>query len=297
MEMRENILAGAGLMFAAQFFSASVVTTVKLISNAMTTSCIVFVGYTICLALTCFVVVRQKVSLKTNHLKLQLARGVCGVLYFAGLFLAVKYIPVADAILLRSTSPIWTPIMILLAMHQRINKPIILAIILGFIGIALVLHPTLVGINMGYLIGLSSGVFIALSGILTRELQTLDEPLSVTLFYSFLIPSVALAPIAFLEWPTYVTSKEMMLLTFIGLGTYALLLLFVSAFRYASAVVLMPMTYFGVVIAGIYDWLLWGLVPDAMSSAGLVIIFTACSYIVWIEKHKDKPSAINHARQ
>lgn len=287
MKSRENILAGAGLMFVAQFFSASVVTAVKVVSGAVATSCVVFIGYSICFVIACIIVAKNKMSLKTQHIQLQLARGIVGVLYFGSLFVAVKYIPAADAILLRSASPIWTPLILFAIMGVGIDKYLISAILLGFVGIALVLHPTLVGINLGYFIGLLSGIFFAFSGIVTRELQKLNEPLLRTLFYSFMIPALALAPAAFIQWPDVITNKDTALLILIGLGTYGLLLLFVSAFRHASATVLMPLTYFGVVIAGFYDWLIWSMVPDLLSIVGLVIIFISCCYIVWLENKKN----------
>lgn len=293
-DVKDDILSGAALMIAAQFFSASVVTAVKVVSADVATPTIIFIGYCICLVMVIAIATKKKLAFKTEHIKLQIIRSAFGVLYFGGMFLAVRYIPVVDAVLLRSTSPLWVPLISLIFLHDKIDKRIGLGVAIGFVGIVFVLHPTLVTINAGYFIGLSSGIFFACSGIVTRELNRFNEPLLRTLFYSFLIPSLVLAPFACMHWPLELTHLDITLLIFIGLGTLALLLLFTYALRYASAAVLMPLTYVGVIIAGFYDWFLWGIVPNLVSIVGIVTVFLSCFYIIWM-KNKDLKESTHHA--
>lgn len=284
---KESILLGVILMTASQFFSASVVTAVKVVSAHVPTLVIVFISYFICL---CFVVLiiscKRDIGIKTRNISLQIARSFIGVLYFGGLFWAVKYIPVIDSILLRSTAPIWVPFVAYIWMREKINHKIWWGIAAGFLGIILVLHPTLVSINIGYLIALFAAISFAISSVITRQLNKLEEPLFRTLFYAFLVPCIVLAPYALTHWPKTLNIEDILLLIFTGVGTLILLLFYVSAMRYASATILLPITYTGVVIAGFYDWGLWHHAPNAISIIGMILVFLGCFFIVWIKNRE-----------
>ncbi|WP_133128966.1 DMT family transporter [Legionella nagasakiensis] len=286
-KIKENILFGIFLMAVSQFFSASVVTAVKIVSAHLPTPFIVFVSYFICLCLIILLLLfNRKVSIKTSHFSLQISRSFFGVLYFGCLFQAVKYIPVVDGILLRTTAPIWVTFIAVFWLREKINHRIWWGIFTGFAGIALVLHPTLVGINLGYFIALFAGVSFAISSIITSQLNKLGEPLFRTLFYAFLVPSIVLSPYALIYWPNEFFFEDAILLPFIGIGTMMLLLFYVSSMHYASATVLLPITYLGVIIAGFYDWALWQHAPDTLSIAGIILVFLGCFYIVWLKNQE-----------
>lgn len=277
-------LLGALLIIASQFFSASVMTAVKVVSERVPTVDVIFVSYTVsALIVTLVIFAKPKIGFKSEYLSLQLARSVVGVLYFGGLMWAVTYIPVVDTILLRSTAPIWAPFMALLWLHQSIDNRIWPRIFIAFIGVALILHPTLVGLNIGYLIALVAAMSYALSGILIKELNKKQEPLLRTLFYAFTIPAIVLLPYAATHIPSDATQLDAVLLGFIGVGTLVLLLLYISGLRYASVVVVLPVTYTGVIFAALYDWYLWGQAPHALTLLGMVFVFIGCYAIVRLE--------------
>ncbi|MFK0571362.1 MAG: EamA/RhaT family transporter, partial [Endozoicomonas sp.] len=72
-------------------------------------------------------------------------------------------------------------------------------LILGFVGIVLILKPDLDGVEIWHLVGLVSGLSLALSMVGTRALSS-SEPASVILFYYYLISFLCSLPLAILEW-------------------------------------------------------------------------------------------------
>jgi drug/metabolite transporter (DMT)-like permease len=274
------VLTGILLMIVTQFFSASVFTAVKVASKRVPTAVIVETGYIICLVLICLIiVVRRGPSLKTPCLKLQLLRSVSAILFFAGIFVAVKYIPVVDGVVMRCTAPIWVPLVVLIWLGRRVKPSLWLGIGAGFIGVAMIVHPTFSNLNKGYVISLLAAVSYAVSSVATRLLNLRGEPLLRTVFYAFVLPPVAFLPFAYNHF-AHIAPGDWLLMGFVGVGTMGILFCFVSSLRYASPVIILPLTYVGVVIAGFYDWLLWGHIPSLLSLLGMVVVFFACTFIV-----------------
>lgn len=279
-----SLFVGAGLMLAAQFVSASVMTAVKLVSNDIPTLDIIFIGYSISLVLMIALLwCKRDINIKTSHLPLQLLRSGFGAMYFGGLFWAVSYIPVVDTILLRSTAPIWAPFIAYFFLKQPFIRGMWSRILLAFVGVLLILHPTLVAINPGYLIGLGAAICYAISGLLIKKLHAAGEPVFRTLFYAFLIPAVVLLPYMLMHIPNALTLNTCLLLLVVGIGTMTLLLLYVSSLRYISIQIALPLTYFGVVFAAFYDWALWGQAPHLLTLLGMVCVFAGCYSLILLE--------------
>lgn len=286
-----DLYRGIMFMLMTQCFSATLVTMVKVASEHVSTLLIIFVSYLISLCVVTLRIFYQKTGrFKTAYGWLQLGRSVVGILYFGGLFLAVRYIPVVDGILLRSTAPAWVPLIMWVWVRERINPHMWWGIAIGFVGVVLVLNPTLVALNVGYLIALLSSVSYALSGVMTNRLNAVGEPWLRTLFYTFLIPCVACVPFAVAYWPAVWRPEDIVLLTLIGFGTVIVLFLYVSALRYASPTVLFPFTYVGVVIAAVYDWFLWDEGLSVLSLLGICCVFTGCFFIVRLQGRADRNS-------
>lgn len=285
---KDNALLGALLMLTCQFFSASILTAVKVISANLSTLTIAFVNYAVCLTLVCLTIMysKDKTTIKTKYWPLHIIRSLSGCAYFITLFLALRFIPAVDGMLLRSTAPIWAPIIALICLKQTIKKNIWLGILTGFIGVALILHPNLSGLNPGYFLALLSGISFACNGLLTRALGARGEPSLRILFYAFLIPTLLLAPYAFNHWPHHLSQHDILLLTGISVGTYFMFFFWVGSLRYAKVTVTLPLSYVGVLIAGIYDWLLWQHIPSIFSIIGMLLIFLSCSYVV-ISQHRN----------
>ena len=90
-----------------------------------------------------------------------------------GYFYAMIKLPLATAVTLNYTSPIWLALLSTLLLGERFRPRLVLAIVVGFAGIALLLRPTMSAENAhAGLIGLASGFFAACAYVNVKKLVT-----------------------------------------------------------------------------------------------------------------------------
>ena len=276
-----DVAAGALWMVVGSACSATVGMLVQLASRHVPDTTIIFMCYaTGCAAVTPFLLLTRGAGyLKTARPKLQVLRAFAGFLYFGLLFIALRTIPLVDGVLLRSTAPAWVPILLWIFWRQKVPGRLWWGILLGFIGVALVLHPGFGVWAIGYPIALASGIAYALNNIAARHINQAGEPVARTLFYSFLVPTVVMAIPAVIAWQP-VPTVAWPLLVGIGLGTVAIITFFVSGLRRAPAWIVAPFGYSGVIFAALLDWSVFDRVPGLMTVAGILVVSAGCILVI-----------------
>ena len=79
-----------------------------------------------------------------QHLK----RGLLGYVSLLCYFYAISHLPLATAVTLNYTSPLFLALLSVLLLRERLPRSAWLAIVLGFAGVALLLKPTLAGLGL-----------------------------------------------------------------------------------------------------------------------------------------------------
>jgi drug/metabolite transporter (DMT)-like permease len=126
----------------------------------------------------------KKQSLKTPFARGHVWRGVTGTISLIGYFYAMTKLPLATAITLNYTSPLFLTLLSTLLLKEKFSVRLLFAIALGFVGVALLLRPTFAGDNAhAGLIGLASGFFAACAYINVKKLGEAGEPEWRVVFY------------------------------------------------------------------------------------------------------------------
>lgn len=127
-------------------------------------------------AVGAFVFLKRQ-SLATPFWKGHFWRGVTGTTSLIAYFYAITQLPLATAIALNYTSPLWLTLLSTILLGDRFQPRLTLAIVLGFVGAALLLQPTFSGANAyaGF-IGLASGFFAACAYVNVKKLGDAGEP-------------------------------------------------------------------------------------------------------------------------
>ncbi len=119
----------------------------------------------------------KRESLATPFWKGHFWRGLTGTISLIAYFYAMTKLPLATAITLNYTSPLWLTMLSTILLGERFRPRLVLAIIVGFIGVALLLRPTFSGDNAhAGLIGLASGFFAACAYVNVKKLGDAGEP-------------------------------------------------------------------------------------------------------------------------
>ncbi|XWN32897.1 MAG: DMT family transporter [Devosia sp.] len=277
---------GIALVVLASAFFASAGLFVQFASPLASSWVALFAGLAIgAVAVLPYAIIRRGLSgLKTDRPFTYLARGLVSVGQVGTLFLALHSIPLTDALLLRETAPLWLPILSAIFLGEPMPARFWGAIAFGFFGVALVLHPKLGTLTLGYLVAVLNGILFAVQSLLTRRLNKLGEPQTRILFYIYLIGTAA----AF--GPAVATFAPLDLTSVVWLGLSGLCLLastgcLVVAFGAAPAWLLAPAGYSAVIFAALLDWLVLGTVPDFSAAAGMVIVVASGIAIILLSRH------------
>nr|WP_320135251.1 DMT family transporter [uncultured Amphritea sp.] len=281
-----NLLLGAAFAFATTLVMSLAAAATKYTAEFISIEQIVLFQYLICTLIMLPWLGRKGIkALKTQKPGLHLARGLSGWLCFYAYYLALNEIPLGEASLLRNAAPLVVPLLVLVWLKDRMPLINWLPVIIGFIGIALVLKPEGSQFNPWHLVGVASAMLLAVSIVTTREL-TLTEPTNRILFYYFSLSALFSLPLALVDWQP-INPVSVPLILAISLSIWCIMWLYTKAYSYAKASVIAPISYCGVLFAGLLGWLFWQQVPDMMSIIGAVLIIGGGIGSVWLGREKN----------
>ena len=226
-----------------------------------------------------FALARGRRFLVSRHTGLLIVRSVIGVIQVVSLFVALQTISLVDTVLLRDAAPLWIPVLLMLFWKETMPNKLWIGIVLGFVGMALVLHPSYATFESGYLFGIGAGVLYAFQSILSRRVDEIGEPVLRTTCYIFVIGALLMALPAALQWqPLPVETAIHIALAGICLLASTVSLLF--AYNYAPAYVLAPFGYSAVVFSAILDWWIFERVPTGWTILGAILVVAASLLII-----------------
>lgn len=229
-----------------------------------------------------YIAVRKQFHvLKTDQPKLMAARAIIGT---TGLFFtlsAMRYLPMSYATTLFFVSTLIVPILAVVLLKEKIGVHRVTAILIGFCGVLLVAQPSGAVTMIGIGCALAAGVGHALVQIMLRALKR--QPAFTITFYFFL--GGVLMPLPLMPFLAHMpTWHSGLLLLMVGVTGCLGQLFLTWAFQNASASLVSPFNYTGLVWAMIFDLTIWGVVPSAVVFAGAALIIGASLYIAYRER-------------
>ena len=133
-------------------------------------------------------IIMQKLPLATPYIGKHMSRSLVGFASLVLFFYAIAHLPLATAITLNYTSPLFLAVFMPLMLHEKPRKILLLALVIGFIGVSLLLKPTISQDSwFAGLLGLFSGIGAALAYVHVKQLGQLNEPDWRTVFYFTLV--------------------------------------------------------------------------------------------------------------
>ena len=211
-------------------------------------------------------------------------RSFIGLTFLYLFYMAVRSVPLVNAVLLQNTSPLFIPILTFFLLKKRLTAQIMATMMIGFIGVVLVLNPGRGFLRPGDLIALSAGLVSALGTIAVGRLEDKGESVPTMMLYYLMITMVVTGIWAIQAWKSP-QGVQWFYLVFIGILYAAYQVLFLTAIKYASPVIIAPFIYLGVVFSGVVDWIGWKQVPDHMTIIGAIVVVAGAVF-----------SAVHHAK-
>lgn len=218
-------------------------------------------------------------SLKSEHYPLLISRAVVGTMASFCYTISIQYIPIVNGTLLFNTAPIFIPILSMLFLKAKIAKSTWLAVLIGFMGIVVIIKPTLaIFTQTGNLIGLFSGISLAVAYLIMKQLTATDPGLRI-IFYYLGIGTLMQLPLL----PFAKTSPSLESALYAGLAGLCLLvaqLSLVTSYKYATASQVGIYQYASVAFVGLLSWMLFGSIPTMGELLGILLVVIAGTIII-----------------
>jgi drug/metabolite transporter (DMT)-like permease len=216
-----------------------------------------------------------KLPLITPHVGKHMSRSLSGFGALVLFFYAIAHLPLATAITLNYTSPLFLAALMPFLLHEKPKKILLIALAIGFIGIAILLKPTLEKDDwFAGIMGLLSGIGAALAYVHVKQLGQLNEPDWRTVFYFTLISTAGAGlwmlfhSFQSLEW------SDLAVLGGLGLSATIAQLALTRAYRTGETLVVASLAYVTVILASLFGILFWDehLSLNAWLAISLIVI-------------------------
>jgi len=136
---------------------------------------------------------RKGVSLRGNRTRILILRGIFGTLSFFCLLKSIAMIPLANAIVLMYTFPLFAFLFSSIFYKTGIEIVEIFLIGIGLLGIYIFINPDFHSFNMGYIFGLLSGCLGGMVMVFIHKARQTNGPL-IIYFYFCLIGGIISFP-------------------------------------------------------------------------------------------------------
>jgi S-adenosylmethionine uptake transporter len=225
-------------------------------------------------------------TLRTRFPREHLWRSAVGVTSLWLWFFAIGKLPLATAVTLNYTSPIWLAVWMLGLAWWRgeghAEWPLVAAVVASFVGVTLVLRPAVEANHwLGGLAGVVSSVISAMAYMQVRRLGLMGEPEYRVVFYFSLTTFVAgavgslLTPDA--QGVRFHAFDLHNLLLVLAIGVSALLaqIAMTRAYRVGRVLVVANLQYMGIVFSSLWSVFLWDDRFDALVWMGIGVILAS----------------------
>lgn len=216
-------------------------------------------------------------QLATGRFGLYLLRAVLGIAAMLSFFWALTAMPVAGAVAISFTAPLFITIGAALVLGEVVKVRRWSATLVGFAGMLLMLRPGASTLHPAALAALFSAVAMAGSALAIKALSGTENSRAIVTWMVVLMTPLSLpAALWVWEWPEPWTWA--LLVATGGLGTIGHLLL-TSALQTGDASYVMPFDFVRLPAAALLAWWLFAETVDIWTWIGAAIIFGATVYI------------------
>ncbi len=272
-------------MIVASFFFASMGVCVKLASTQYSAAEIVFYRSFLNLLFMLILMRARGLSVRTPLWMLHVRRSGSGCFSLMLYFYAISMLPLASAVTLSYTSPLFLALYLALLGKVRLRGGMIFALVLGFAGVALLLRPSFHAEQLlGGIIGLASGMIAGVAYFNVKELGERGEREERIVFYFALVSTVlAVVWMLFFEFHPLDQRGAMLLL---GVGTFGTLaqLVMTRAYKRGNTLMSASLAYTTVIFASLFGAAFWGETLSAGAWSAIALIVASGVVATWFSR-------------
>ena len=192
-------------------------------------------------------------------------------------FWGLKFVPLADAIAVAFTAPLFITALSVPVLGEQVGLPRWTAVLVGFAGMLVIVRPGTASFQPEMLIIVASAFVFACGITYTRRLAR-TETVAGMFTWTTVVSLAVFGPLAALNWQAP-QADHLAGFAALGLMGGAAHYLVGIAYRNAPAAVVAPQEYVALIWGAIIGWMVWGDVPSVWTWAGAAIVAGAGGYI------------------
>ena len=194
-------------------------------------------------------------QLRTQRIGLHLLRATTGVAAMFCFFYTIAHVALAEAILVKMTAPFFLPLTAMLWLGDRVTVRTWLAILLGFIGVAVIMRPGTGAFNPVLLIALLSAALMGVAKVSIRKMADTEPPRRIVFWFGAFSTLISAVPLLWVDiWPSATQFGWMLA---IGLVATIAQICMTTAYQLASPGKVGVYNYTAVIWAASLGWLIW----------------------------------------
>ena len=209
-------------------------------------------------------------AMRTGRAGLHVARNTFHYAAQFGWFMALTLIPIAQVVAIEFTMPIWTALLAVSFLGERLNAARIVAIVLGLIGVTAIVRPATGHLDPGQLIALAAAVGFAVSVTMVKSLTRSESAVAIIFWMLIVQSAIGLVPAA-VVWRAPPPAVLPWILVIAVCGTYSHYCM-TRALQHAEATTIVPMDFLRVPLSALAAWLVYSEAVDLWTVLGAALI-------------------------
>lgn len=276
-----NLSQGVKFMLLATFTFTLMKVCVKLVSHIPAIEIILFRSV-ISMVISLYFLSRQKVNIWGNNRPVLLGRGISGALALVIYFSLLQQIPLATASTLQYLAPIFTTVIGIFIVGEKVRNIQWLFFAISFGGILVIqgFDPRISYVHL--IMGLSASLFMGFAYNFIRKLKTDEHPL-VIIFY---FPLVML-PISAV-WSSFVWVQpegyDWVVLILVGIFTQIAQFLMTKAYQQEELNKVSILSYIGIIYSLLFGYFIFDETYNLVTYGGMALVLLGVILNVSLKK-------------
>ena len=208
---------------------------------------------------------------------------------------ALFKMPIANLMMILQTVPIALTLVSVFIFKETVKKHILVALVVGFLGVLIILRPGMEGFDSYSILGLGAVAFVVLRDLSTRKIKGNIRNIDVAFLGAFSITLISGIVMLNIGW----SPLSMKAILYLFASTLALVVAYqlsIAVMRVGEISFVSQFRYSAILWALIFGYFVYGEFPDFTTMTGGAIIILAGLMILWTNKNEKRFNANNNNR-
>jgi drug/metabolite transporter (DMT)-like permease len=225
---------------------------------------------------------------RTGRLSHHVLRCVSQSLSQTFLLIAFSLMPLAGAIAINFSSPLFATLVSALLLKEAVGFSRWAALLVGFCGVLIVVHPGADSLQVGALFALGNAVLYGSVTAAVRGMTTTESAETLTLYQLGLLTAIFALMLPF-GWVTP-TPAGAAWMVFNGVANAVGQYWWTRALHLAPASAVSPFYYLSLIWASILGFAVWGELPTVSLAVGSAVVVASGLFLLWRENNARRPA-------